>query len=144
MTDHSVDTPWPHFVWSKRACTHGGASGDGCGKVGVQTVKAGAIGAGTSSLNPGDDGEPLTVGDRLVGLVFKGGADMSRRPDPHGAWFRKHSNVNSSGESGVTGRLSGLRGLLPTCSGSNTMRKPLQHRSFRDIRGRFMHNQNYP
>jgi len=80
VTDHSVDTPWPHFVWSKRACTHGGASGDGCGKVGVQTVNAGAIGAGTSSLNPGDDGEPLTVGDRLVGLVFKGGADMSRAP----------------------------------------------------------------
>jgi hypothetical protein len=63
----------PDPAQGQQACTHGAASGDGCGKVGVQTIKAGVIGAGTPAWNPGDDGEPVTVDGQLVGLVFKGG-----------------------------------------------------------------------
>ena len=54
------------------ACTHGAASGDGCGHIAVQTLRPGVVGAGMPSWRPGDDGEPVTVDGQLVGATLKG------------------------------------------------------------------------
>jgi hypothetical protein len=54
------------------ACTHGAASGDGCGHIAVQTLRPGVVGAGMPSWRPGDDGEPVTVDGQLVGMTLKG------------------------------------------------------------------------
>ena len=65
----------PDPVVHQPACTHGAESGDTCGTIGTPTLVPGVVGAGYGSWNPGDVGEPVTVGGQLVG-VTRNGANM--------------------------------------------------------------------
>jgi hypothetical protein len=65
----------PDPVYHQPACTHGAESGDTCGIIGTPTTVPGVVGAGYGSWNPGDVGEPVTVGGQLVG-VTRNGANM--------------------------------------------------------------------
>jgi hypothetical protein len=65
----------PDPVVHQPACTHGAESCDTCGTIGTPTLVPGVVGAGYGSWNPGDAGEPVTVGGQLVG-VTRNGANM--------------------------------------------------------------------
>ena len=65
----------PDPVVHQPACTRGAESGDTCGTIGTPTLVPGVVGAGYGSWNPGDAGEPVTVGGQLVG-VTRNGANM--------------------------------------------------------------------
>lgn len=62
--------PDPDFL--QPACTHGGATGMGCGQITVAGLRPATMTANMPAWQPGDDGAPVTVEGQLVGMTRHG------------------------------------------------------------------------
>jgi hypothetical protein len=68
----AIDGIGPDPGFSQPACTHGGATGFGCGQITVPGLEPATMTANMSAWQPGDEGAPVTVEGQLVGMTRHG------------------------------------------------------------------------
>jgi hypothetical protein len=68
--------------FGQAVCKQGGATGFGCGGFKFGGPKPAIVAANVPSWQPGDDGEPVTVGGQLVGITRKGSTTAILGPIP--------------------------------------------------------------
>lgn len=69
-------------AFGQPVCTQGGATGFGCGAFKFGGPRPGVVAANVPAWQPGDDGAPVTVDGRLVGMTRKGSTTAILGPIP--------------------------------------------------------------
>ena len=70
--DSAINGIGPDPGLSQSVCTHGGATGYGCGSIKVPGLQPDTLAAQVPSWQPGDNGAPATVNSQLVGMTRQG------------------------------------------------------------------------
>jgi hypothetical protein len=68
--------------FGQQVCKQGGATGFGCGSFKFEGPRPGFVAANVPAWQPGDNGEPVTVGGQLVGLTRRGDSTPVLGPIP--------------------------------------------------------------